>query len=212
MGSFATNSEQETKKPDRIVVIPPSLFAASYRSRPTAEVAIGLRVISERDVQVGRAAASKHMVLFYGTPEGKIRDPEQAYGCWNDTWLAYAIGRAACDPNDSDKPYFMFGEEEAARALSSEGLRRLWDEYCLIAKGTGERAQILDEELLPLAKSLVNVGALEPVQQTEVRKHLAWILEIIDGAGLRFVGNEDEEDADEEESVYVVRAESAQAQ
>jgi hypothetical protein len=203
VSSFVQSAAQETKKPDRIVVIPPSLFAATYRNRPTAEVAIGLRVISERDVQIGRAAASKHMVTLYGTDTGKIRDPEQAYGCWNDTWLAYAIGKAACDPNDADKPYFTFAEEEVARALSSEGLRRLWDEYCLINRGTGERAQIADEELLPLAKSLVNVGFLEPVQQAEIRKHLAWVLEILEGSGLRASDTEDEE-TDEDESVYVV--------
>ena len=210
MPNFTDNAAKETKKPDRIVVLPPELFAYNWHGRPKTEVAIGLRVISERDVQIGRAGASKYMVAMYGTPEGKIRDPEQAFGCWNDTWLAYAIGRAACDPNDADKPYFTFGEEEASKALSSEGLRRLWDEYGLIARGTGERAMIGDEELLPLARSLANVGALDEDKQREVRKHLAWVLEILDGAGLRMTHIEDDEE-DDEESVYVVKAAAPEA-
>jgi hypothetical protein len=188
MSTFIDTSKKAPRKPERIVVIGPELFAFDYKNKPTSEVAIGLRVISENDVQIGRAAASRYMVKMYGTDDGKIRDPDQAWGCWNDKWLAYAIGRSACDPNDVDKPYFNFGEEGAALALSSEGLRLLWDEYMLIFRGKGERPQISDEDLLPLAKSLANV-------------------ELLDADTLAKAGLISDEDEDVDDSVYVVRAE-----
>jgi len=225
MSTFANTAAQEKGKPDRIVVLGPELFAHDWKGRPRAEVAVGLRVISEKDVQVGRAEASKYMVKMFGLDDGSLRDREQAFACWNDRWLAYAIGCAACDPNDSKKPYFQLAEEDAIRMLSSEGLHRLWDEYMLIARGTGDRRQISDGELLPLAKSLVNVGALEEGKAREVRKHLAWVAGTLEEAGLllaagafddedgdgnRGDGGKDDEDKDgsTEDSVYVIKADA----
>jgi hypothetical protein len=190
----------EKRKPDRIVVLPPELFASDWKRRPSTEVAVGLRVISELDVQIGKAEASKYMVKMYAQDgTGPIVDVEKAWECWNDAWLTYAIGRAACDPNDADKAYFPWAQDETSKALSSAGLRRLWDEYCLIYRGIGERPQASDADLLTLVKSLGNVGALDNDTQKEVRKHLAWVSEILERAGLLA-------EAEDEEGIYVVRA------
>ena len=200
---FATqHPTSEKRKPDRVVVLTPEMFAFDWKKRPTAEVALGLRVISEQEVQSGKAEASKHMFKLYGTDGGlPLLDMDKAWECWNDTWLAYAIGRAACDPNDADKQYFPYAQDEASRALTSAGLRRLWDEYCLIHRGIGERPTITDEELLVLVKSLVNIGGLESGIQKEVRKHLAWVAETFSKAGLL---TEEEEDG-----VYLVHVAEA---
>jgi hypothetical protein len=191
---------KEVVKPDRICVVPPEVWAYNWKPRPTAEVAIGLRVISEREVQVGKSAASQYMLKMYGT-DGHlpISDIEKASEAWNDAFLAYVVGRSACDPNDADKQYFTEAQDGASKAFTSQGLKRIWDEYTLAARGTGERYQIKEDELVTLARSLAGgaLSGLEAEAQREVRKHLAWVYEMLAKAGELL--------PDDEEEGYVVR-------
>jgi hypothetical protein len=201
MSKFAPPAK-EIVKPARVVVVPLSAWAYNYKLKPKDEVAIGLRLISEREVQVGKAEASKYMLKMYGTDGAlPLTDIEKAYECWDDAFLAYVVGRSACDPNDCDKQYFPFAQDDAKNALTSEGLRLIWDEYMLAARGTGERAQIREDELLVLARSLVGGGlsVLDTETLKEARKHLAWVYEVLGKAdGLLH--------EEEDEGGYVVRA------
>jgi hypothetical protein len=187
------------RKPDCIVVLRPSDFAFNWHKKPETEIALGLRTISEKDVQAAKGEASKEMIKMYGDGD-TLRDPEKAWECWNDSFLAFAISRAACDPNNADAHYFQWGQDEARKALSSHALRRLWDEYELMARGTGERRQITDDELGVLASSLRAgaVASLDNIAGRETRKHLAHVFDTLAKAGLL---TEEDEDGD----VYVVK-------
>lgn len=201
MSTFADTGAQRDRKPQKIVVLAPSSFAFDYPQRPSDEVALGLRTISERDVQIAKAEASKAMIRTYGEPDGSLRDPEKAFEYWNDAFTTYALARATCDANDIEKPYFPRAEDTIGKALTSEALQKLWAEYSLMSRTTGDRAKIGDDEAEQLGKALER-GALRGLEagvQGEVRKCLAWVHEQMAGV---LDAAEDEEDV----SVYEARA------
>lgn len=177
-----------------MVILAPTAFAHDWPQRPTGEVAIGLRAISERDTQVAKAEASKWMIRTYGEPDGSLRDPEKAFEGWNDKVAAYAMARATCDCNDSAKPYFRYAEDMISLALESSAIRYLLAEYTLMTRSTGDRAQLSDDDATELGKALEGgaLRGLDAATQTECRKMLAWVHEKLDGAEL-LQGVEDED-------------------
>ncbi|WP_394847403.1 hypothetical protein LZC95_08050 [Pendulispora brunnea] len=110
-----------------MIVLPPSAFADRWEAKPDAAVAVGLRLLSERDIQVAKAESSKWVDKMYSGADGVIRDVDKAVESWNDCLVRWACALGTCDPNDVTKPYFPAAEDVIGDALTSEGLRRIWD-------------------------------------------------------------------------------------
>jgi hypothetical protein len=154
MKFFEVNKGQPPE-PIQVIVLQPSAWCATYGKRPTDEVAIGLRLPSERELQIAHAEASKEATA-------NDRDGEAAEFRFGEALVCWSLAAALCDVNDATKPYFECADEEVRQAFTPETLRHLWHEL--------EQAQLAaspvrpgatDEEVEELAFRLVEDPTLE---------------------------------------------------
>lgn len=111
-----------------VVTLPPSAFASTFSRRPTADVAVGIRCISGRDVLTAKLEATRAVTSYLG--EGWRQGDGGANEVWNDVMIRVLVHRGTCDPNDRTIPFDLFGldDENVKEALTAEATKRLWDE------------------------------------------------------------------------------------
>ena len=119
--------QKENSPAPHVVTLSPKAFAHSFSKRPTADVAVGIRAISESDLATAKVEATKSVDAWLGTDS---RGKTSAIEVWNDTFLRILVYRGTCDPNNSAQPFELFGgDDECVRlALTPESVKRLWDE------------------------------------------------------------------------------------
>lgn len=196
----AYSKVERNLSPARVVVLAPSAFADEWPQKPATEVAIGLRLISQRDIDLARRNAEREAVGFRGEIEGhEIRhDPETVVDVFNDSFMALAVARGTCDPNDISRPYWPYAEEQVSQALTPEGVRRLWDELVILHKGSGiARRAASDDDVSRLCGILAEQEPI--VLDDESRKLIAYLLE-------KFGDEGDLDDEEEPEVVYTAKA------
>lgn len=196
MTTLTASKKTAPRKPSHVVVLAPTDFADDWSQRPTADVAVGLRRLCDRDIQIAKAEASKFVRQAYGTDDG-VRDPVVANQAWDDAFMRWAMASATTNPNDFMIPYFQAAQDTIGWALTPDGVRKLWAEYHLHVRRTDANASGLDDiGVARLAASLKagKLAALDIGLQTEVRRLLAWCAEHVPAA-------EDEDDDD----IYVVQ-------
>lgn len=169
----------KTRLPLRCVVLAPSAFADDYADKPTTEVAIGLRLLSQAKIQTARAEAARRAVeLHRDDLEGQL----EAY---NDVLMTLAVAYAACDPNNAAQEYFSLAEDTVPIALTPEGIRHVWH---AIEKMHIEESPLsvvaTDEDIRALFGRLAAVGFDGVAKATEkrVRTLLAFCLSDLGGA------------------------------
>jgi hypothetical protein len=172
MADLTTHKSRLARQAPRRVVLSPSAFADDYETRPTADVAVGLRVISEADVQSAKAQSSRKVFdELYLSRDDKRIDTEKAIEAWNDHLVRFVVSRALCDVNDVTKGYFQF-EDEAGRAFTSATFGKLWDELDILTTSvdpTGHR--ITDLELAELAAVIDVIPSVTPkAKQLRIRR------------------------------------------
>ena len=158
---------------DKIIVLPPQAFADAYSKRPQADVAVGLRRLSERETITALTEARKE-----GSDGG--REGEAAIERLNEALLCWSLSFATCDPNDVSKPYFERADEEVREAFPPETLRRLWDELELLhAGGSLLLPEASDTDLAELTECLAEgaLSALTPPKALRVRRWLRFCLD-----------------------------------
>lgn len=162
---------KKTVSPLETVVVKPSAWTSSYPKRPEGEVALGLRLPSERELLTAHAEATKEAD---GRPE-----PDHSFR-FQEALIAWTLGAALCDPNDAGKPYFQRGDEEIREAFPPETLRHLWHELerAQVAHSP-VRPEITDEEARLLAQLLAQ-GALERAPAPRLRRLLRFCLDELD--------------------------------
>lgn len=123
MSSFAQILESRDFKPERHVVIERKSFADEWQGKPDVDFAIGLRKVSDADIQTARAEAAKFAIDMHDDREGQIE-------AFNDALMRWVVVRGTCDPNDvrMNCPIFEGSEENVRNALTSRAIRFLWDE------------------------------------------------------------------------------------
>lgn len=167
MAAFS-KSLAESAKPARVAVLPLSAWASDWHDRPSGEVAVGLRLLSEADTQVCVASAAREAREAH--PEASADDSElvEAY---NAALIRWAVARATCDPNDAAKPWLDAAEDTIAHALTSSGLRRLWDELeCATVEESVTTREVTDLELVELAALLVSPDELSALPRADARR------------------------------------------
>lgn len=190
------------KHPPKTLVLQPSAFADSYAQKPSVDVAVGLRFISQGEIDTARQEAERIARRFYEDFASRdlevSREPlEDAY---NDAFLALVIAAATCDPNDLTRPYFEFAEDTVRRALTPEALRRLWDDVVILHKGSVEaRHEATDEEIQVLAQSLPRAEL-----DSESRRLCAYLMEKLKDAG-QLVEEPEDKPQEDAEAVYTAR-------
>jgi hypothetical protein len=169
--------KRAASKPARVVVLPPSAFADSWSSKPKAEVAIGIRFVSEHDLQIAKAEASRSVERLYVDKDGATIDHEKLVESWNDALIRWIVAVGTCDANDVSKPYFAFAQDTVAIALTPQGVRRLWDEIEQLAIEFGPAStEAGDEAVAALAARLAGgdaLSGLDPARSGRVRRLLA---------------------------------------
>lgn len=175
---MSTYSDVEaTTTPEHIITLPPSAFADDYVHKPSADVAIGLRRLSQNDIEAARQEAEKEAVGFYEDLDGHIRRPDlpTVVDVRNDALMCIAVGRACVDPNDVTKLYFRGQEDTVRVALTPEGVRRIYDEYVLFTAGSGiAKPRATDVEARVIGLALARGGV--PLDD-EARVLLAYLAE-----------------------------------
>ena len=190
-----------SRKPAWNVVLSPTDFADDWHKRPAADVAVGLRRVCERDIQIAKAEASKFVVGAYRTADG-FRDPDVANEAWNDAFMRWAMAAATTDPNDTAIPYFVAAQDTIGFALTPEGIRKLWTAYHVHVRRTDAATRGADDaDVARLARILAagKLAGLADDERAEVRRVLGWCLS-------RFGADEGAESDDDDGDVYVVTA------
>lgn len=210
------------RAPEGMVVLPPAAFADGWPGRPSVEVCVGLRRLSQADLDTARREAERVAVGFYDELRGQPRSIEYQTidEVRNDELLIVAVGRAMTDPNDVSRPYFakadpadpsrLIGasEDTVRYALTPEGLRLVWDEIVLMTvAGNVARRRADDAEVRVLARVLARGD--RPLSD-EARMLCAFLLEDLSvdvEVELAQEGASSDDEEDEDVAVHVVRAE-----
>jgi len=111
-------------KPRRVVQIPPTAWAEGHPEAPVTAVDVGLKLLSEQDVQEAKVTAARVIAELYG----QVDDEESIVSGYNDALMRACVGRATCKPDSAATPFFELGEDEIRVKLTPEGIRGLYQE------------------------------------------------------------------------------------
>lgn len=167
---------ERDKTPPRVVILQPTAFADDWPLKRGTEVCVGLRFVSQDDLDRGRREAEREALGFYAELRGAPLPPDKdtAIEVWRDAMMMNAVARGTCDPNDVTRPYFEAADDTVRRALTPEGARRLWDELVILHKGSGpSRPVATDDDVARLVQLLSSGVELDD----EGRKLCAYLLE-----------------------------------
>jgi hypothetical protein len=160
--------------PRATVVLSPDDFASAWEDRPASPVAIGLRLISTGVDETARREAAR--LAWEAVP--RAEDREARYEQYGEQVIRWIVAKATCNPNNVDVPYFEHAEETIKEALTSRGVRKVFDAYerLLIEQGALDEA-ITDDDIETLAR-LLSSGALRmlaPAKEIRARKLLSFV-------------------------------------
>jgi hypothetical protein len=205
------------RKPARTLVIPVTMFADDWYGRPTASIAVGLRLLSEHDLEVATACAHRFVADMQDPERPENRLYEEVFGA---RLAAEAVARAICDPNDVSMSHSVFpaSEDTIPTALTPKGIEHVWAAL--------ERMHIeLNPALLPirdpgvrLLRAHLRAGSLDRLGEAGlgIRKLLTVVLEKFVEAAPTVtaadVDDEDAEDSGEPLSTYAVTLHAGVAQ
>jgi hypothetical protein len=193
---------QRDIKPPKILVLPPSAFADEWGDKRSTEVAMGLRLVSQGELETGRKEAEREATGFYAELRGTPipADPHVATDIFNDAIVMHVVACGTCDPNDVTRPYFRAAPDTVRVALTPDGARRIYDEIMLLHKGMSPGyPQASDAEAAALGRRLAHGETLD----AEDRKLCARLIEKL-GVTVDERPFPDE-DEDDDEGVYIAR-------
>ena len=159
---------KDARIPGRIITIQPTAFAETWAKRPAAEVAVGLRRLSEWDQLTARAEAVK---LVHELHDGDNATEEEKIETFNDALVSEAVAKALCHPNDVDKSYFSDPQHETREAFTTETIRMLFDEIVWTHRRASLVEPIIDaEQLRSFAAKLatMDVESIHPAVRREL--------------------------------------------
>ncbi len=182
MSVFSEHAKRsEPRKPPVTILLSPSAFADTWPGKPTSDVAVGLRFISEREIQTARAEAAKYAWQMHDIDA----DEEAREECFNDALMRWAVAYATCDPNDVTKPWLGDAgavEDAIGEALHSSGIRRLWDAYDAMQSERGAVSPEADDDELREIAGYLTAGVVDRMttaQGKRARKLLGTCLDTL---------------------------------
>lgn len=130
---------REVRKPLRVVRLTPEDFATTWKSRPAAGVAVGLRMIADIEENNARSAAL-----------AVVEHPSLSVSEFNDALVAGIVGASVCDPNDAsrDPEAIPCPRDMVRHALTAAAIRRLYHEVdAMVAECSPASRAATDDEL-----------------------------------------------------------------
>lgn len=155
-------------------------WAGDVVDRPTKPLAVGVRLLSEQDVQEAKAEGSRVVTGFYGGAP----DPEGINDAYNDALMRSCVARAITHTEDASIRHFVLGEEEIRQQLTPEGVRALFQAVESVHIGASPcMAEIDDDGCLKLAAILQRRKAfatLDVESRARVRRLLSYALDALE--------------------------------
>lgn len=197
MSTFA-QERSTARTPSRHVVASPDVFQTLWSERPIGEVAIGIRLLSDAEIQSVRAEAARYAVKMYQLGDADCIDEVSRIECFNDALILGGLAYALTDANDVTVAYFGdFAADTIRNAVTSEGARFLWHAVTKAHKVAGSTPEASEEELAELAARIAAGGMAKVLGALphDLRKLAFYILTELRSAHPDFdgAGTDDEE-------------------
>lgn len=180
MSTFAASTNK--RPPPGNVVVPPAAFDAAWERRPKTDVCIGLRFITDDDVQTARGQAAKLAFRLHphAMPGGLEEQPWA--DAFEDALIRHLIARGTCDPNDVTASWHGWREapeDMVGIALTVEGARLIFDAWERMRIATDiTMPEATDAEIATLAeRATARLKAIEPARAMRVRRLLRFCLD-----------------------------------
>ena len=214
---MATHESVRTRKPASVIVIPVSAFAEDWEHRPTAPIAVGLRLLSELDAQGATRDAARTTVEFFHLGEPGATRPSQ--DVQNDVYVSrimgFAIARAICDPNDIHRMHDQLPalEDHVFRDFTPDGIKHVFQQLQLATAKVSPLSPVADASdvaLLVVHLRAETIAKLPRAEQLAVLRLLGCALETLRAAAPDLsVGDSDgdseaEDGEDDGESDYEI--------
>jgi hypothetical protein len=176
VSGFTNHVAASAPKPAAVEVLKPEHFASDWQAIPEAAVAVGIKVLSEAEVQQVLAESAKEARLLY--PDSPDDSPiiVKAY---EDALVRLAVGRCVTNPNDARDPYFPAADEMVGVAWPSATIRRIWDvleRVTIACSPVAEPAN--DDDVRALCELLDKklIGKMTAARELRTRKLVAFML------------------------------------
>lgn len=151
-----------TPRLPRVIMLPPSAWADHRTDKPREPVAIGIRLISEEDVQIARATAARIAVELV-----TVGGEDDRVAAYNDALCRVAAASGTCAPHDSEQAHFPLGELEIRERLTPEGVRRLYQEVEALHIASNPSLPEIDDEGLAHLFALLDRNAIDALPREE---------------------------------------------
>lgn len=170
-----SETEARGRPAPKTVDLEPDDFAHEWSERPMTTLVVGMRLVSERDIENARQFAIDRAVRMHPNPGDDRID------CYNDSLMAAIVGRALCQHDDASQAFFGMPEDDAAQALTPEGIRRIFHAYDAmkieLAPGAPEAD---DEELMELSSLLLSDEAWGQLPVAKAKRLRRFCREVLD--------------------------------
>ena len=180
MSTFGVEQARDATKPARIVNLPPSGFADGPQ-KPSEPRDMGLRLLSEGDLQSARAYAAKTTARAM---KGVEPDADVWVEAYNNELMVGALCAALCHPEDNTRDYWETQRQAVPTYLSPGGIERLWDELEALKIETSPTApEASDADIALLATRLETptyAALLPPGDARAIRRLLRHCLDTLE--------------------------------
>jgi hypothetical protein len=171
---------KDANRPLATVEVPPSVWAQTWTERPREPVMIGLRSLAEVVLSevTGAAQTEANRVV----PGGDERSAIWA-GEYSAAVRRISLGRAMCQPDHADVPWWDYPDLMSAQAFSPEGAAWLFAR--LDAAIVGRSVLASEEDPAELAARVMGASGgaagLSPAKRSQVARHLRAALDVLQG-------------------------------
>jgi hypothetical protein len=169
---------QQSRAPDRVIEVSASAFASTWANKPDKPVKMGLRTLSEHQVEHAAAEAARKAWELHadeGDEDGRI-------DAYNNRLVGLAVAFATTHPENREEPYFTMAEDLVFHALTPQGMRFIYDALDLLTLETSPTApEASDDELGIVGDGLVSgelLASLDVEQARRVRRILKHVLSL----------------------------------
>lgn len=174
---FALIQDAAPQAPAYTFELEPNAFVDGRPDKPKAAVKVGLHLVAEDLFQRARSRAAQ----FAWRRHPELADEENRIECFNQQLVGELMAEAATLPNNVNEKYFgRLADTKIFLDLTTDGIRRIWDEYEAFAITHSPNApQATDADIEVIAAGLESgelIASLSIEKSNRVRRLLKAIL------------------------------------
>lgn len=168
--------------PPSFVTVPASVFSHEWEARPRDEQAVGLRLVSQADIDTARAQARERAMASVPDVSDYSHDQQTWIDAYNDALMAHIVAMAMCDPNDVEKtwaPIKAAPEDIVRTYMTPGGIKLVYDAWERMRIGLDPVHDEADDDDIAQLPALFaeHADKLSTVRAARVRRLLAFVLD-----------------------------------